>query len=242
MQHADPRIQDKTPETKSERIARLLEAEIRSGQLQDGSALSSESSLVSRFAVSRTTVRKSLGILADKGLIQTKVGIGSFVTYGGNVIDSGPGWSLALSSADTRMGTRILRISWITMDLDCPLPLSGEMLAVDRLRFREETGRGLSLERARVPWRDDFAPLLNDGLDGGSLSQTLAARGLHPASGEEWANVLPALSAEDAALMGRPEGTPMLRLRRLTRDAAGQPVEFVESFLDPELFGLHMTF
>ncbi|WP_163847151.1 GntR family transcriptional regulator [Pseudooceanicola aestuarii] len=229
-------------ESKSERIARLIEAEIRSGQLQDGSTLSSENSLVTRFAVSRTTVRKSLGILAEKGLIRTKVGIGSFVTYAGSVIDSGPGWSLALSASDMRTGTRILRIARIQMDLDCPTGLAGEVLAVDRLRFREETGRGLSLERARVPWRADFEILIEDGLDGGSLSQTLSARGLHPASGEEWANVLPALSPEDAALMGRTSGAPMLRLRRLTRDAAEHPIEFVESFLDPELFGLHMTF
>ncbi|ETX28968.1 GntR family transcriptional regulator [Roseivivax isoporae] len=229
-------------QSKSERIASLLEAEIRSGQLQDGSALSSENCLVSRFAVSRTTVRKSLGILAEKGLIRTKMGIGSFVTYAGNVIDSGPGWSLALSSAGIRMETRILRIARLGMDLEVPVPLAGEMLAVDRLRFRTETGRGMSLERARVPWRAEFAALLEDGLDGGSLNRTLAARGLVPASGEEWANVLPSLGAEDAALLGLPEATPMLRLRRLTRDTAGQPVEFVESLLDPELFGLHMRF
>ncbi|MCR8723490.1 GntR family transcriptional regulator [Frigidibacter sp. ROC022] len=131
--------------SKSERIARLLEAEIKSGHLRDGVALSSENSLVERFAVSRSTVRKSLGMLAEKGLIRTKVGIGSFVTYAGNVIDNGPGWSVALSGNDTRMGTRILSIARIGMDLDCPVPLSGEMLAVDRLRFREETGRGLRL-------------------------------------------------------------------------------------------------
>nr|WP_275981975.1 UTRA domain-containing protein [Frigidibacter sp. ROC022] len=83
---------------------------------------------------------------------------------------------------------------------------------------------------------------MRDGLDGGSLSATLAARGLVPASGEEWANVLPGLSEVDAAIMGRVAGEPMLRLRRLTRDAAGKTVEFVESSLDPELFGLHMVF
>ncbi|WP_242531787.1 GntR family transcriptional regulator [Salipiger thiooxidans] len=82
-------------ESKSQRIARVLEAEIRSGTLTDGAALSSENALVERFAVSRTTVRKGLGILAAKGLIRTKVGIGSFVTYGGAVIDSGSGWRMA---------------------------------------------------------------------------------------------------------------------------------------------------
>ncbi|WP_138465849.1 GntR family transcriptional regulator [Poseidonocella sp. HB161398] len=230
-------------ETKSERIARLLEAEIRSGALHDGAALSSESALVVRFAVSRATIRKGLSILSEKGLIRTKVGIGSFVTFGGAVIDSGPGWSVALSGGEARLGARILRISRIGMDLDLPhIPAGTEVLAVDRLRFREETGQGLTLERARVPWRADLAPVLEAGLEQGSLSRTLAARGLVPASGEERANVLLSLPAADAALMGRRPGEPMLRLRRLTRDAEGGIVEFVESLLDPGVFGLHVEF
>ncbi|WP_289151321.1 GntR family transcriptional regulator [uncultured Salipiger sp.] len=228
-------------ESKSQRIARVLEAEIRSGTLTDGAALSSENALVERFAVSRTTVRKGLGILAAKGLIRTKVGIGSFVTYGGAVIDSGSGWSLSLADGRARLGTRILRIARLSMDLGDPAP-QGEMLAVDRIRFREETGQGLTLERARVPWRDDYETVLTEGLDGGSLSRTLATRGLSPATGEEWANVLCALPAGDAALMGRRAGEPMLRLRRLTRDGHGGLFEYVESVLDPEVFGLHMEF
>lgn len=227
--------------SKSERIVRVLEAEIRSGALHHGAALSSEHALVERFSVSRTTVRKGLGILAAKGLIHTRVGIGSFVTYDGAVIDSGMGWSLSLSDSNARLGTRVLGIARLEMDLASPAP-PGEMLAVDRIRFREGTGQGLTLERARVPWRDDFHAVLERGLDGGSLSRTLAAHGLVPASGEEWANVLTSLSADDAELMGRAPGEAMLRLRRLTRDASGTVVEYVESLLDPLLFGLHMEF
>ena len=171
------------PKTKSERIARVLEAEIRSGFLHDGAALSSETALVARFAVSRATVRKGLGVLAAKGLIRTKVGIGSFVTYGGAVIDNGPGWSLALSEGETRMGVRILSITRQPMDLDAPQVAAAEVLAVDRLRFRENTGRALTLERSRVPWREDFAALLRTGLEQGSLSRELELRGLSPAWG-----------------------------------------------------------
>ncbi len=232
-----------TAESKAERIARILEDEIRSGTLSDGAVLSSENSLVRRFEVSRSTVRKGLGILSSKGLIETKVGIGSFVTFGGDVIDSQAGWSLALSDKGTRIGARILRIARIGMDLDAPdLPPGSDVLAVDRIRFREETGRALSLERARVPWRAGFAEALTEGLVDGSLSKTMAEQGLVQASGEEWANVLPALSTEDAEVMGRTEGEPMLRLRRQTRNDAGAVVEYVESLLDPELFALRMEF
>lgn len=231
-----------TPETKPQRIARLLEAEIRSGAFHDGEPLSSESVLVGRFSVSRSTVRKGLDILAAKGLIRTRVGIGSFVTYGGAVIDNDLGWSLALSDVATKMGARILKITRQAMDLDDAGFEAGDVLAVDRIRFREETGRALTLERARVPWRTDFDPILVDGLENGSLSRTLESRGVLAASGEEWANVLPALSQVDALVMGRDAGEPMLRLRRLTRTADGAPLEYVESLLDPLLFGLHMEF
>ncbi|MBN9672226.1 GntR family transcriptional regulator [Roseibium aggregatum] len=231
------------PESKSERIARVLEAEIRSGTLNDGDSLSSEKALVERFSVSRTTIRKGLGILAAKNLIRTKVGIGSFVTFGGTVIDSGPGWSVALSDHNANVSARILRIARMPMDLETPdSALDGDILAVDRIRFREETGKVLTLERARVPWRDDLSPVLESGLEHGSLSKTLQARGLMPAKGEEWANVLPALSENDARLMGRSPGEPMLRLQRLTRSADDLVVEYVESLLDPTLFGLRMTF
>lgn len=230
------------PETKPERIARLLEAEIRSGVLQDGEALSSENALVERFSVSRSSVRKGLDILAAKGLIRKRVGLGSFVTCGGSVIDNARGWSLALSEAGVTMGARILKISRLLMDLEATGFDGEDVLAVDRIRFREETGAAVTLERARVPWRADFDPILVDGLEGGSLSRTMESRGIVAASGEEWANVLPALSEEDAAIMGRAAGEPMLRLRRLTRAVDGALVEYVESILDPGLFGLHMEF
>ncbi|GGG76280.1 GntR family transcriptional regulator [Salipiger pallidus] len=227
-------------ESKSDRIARVLEAEIRMGALRDGDPLSSEAALVERFNVSRSTVRKGLGLLAAKGLILTRVGIGSFVTYRGTQIDSQAGWSLSLPDGDARLGMRILRIVRAPMDLCAPGP-EGEMLHVDRIRFLEATGLGLTFERARLPWRGSFEPLL-DGLEGGSLSQSLASRGISAASGEEWAGVLPALSTEDAQAMGRTPGEPMLRLRRLTRDAGGAVIEYVESLLDPGQFGLHMEF
>lgn len=230
------------PETKPERIARLLEAEIRSGVLQDGEALSSESALVERFSVSRSSVRKGLDILAAKGLIRKRVGLGSFVTCGGSVIDNARGWSLALSEAGVTMGARILKISRLSMDLEATGFDGEDVLAVDRIRFREETGAATTLERARVPWRPDFDPILVDGLEGGSLSRTMESRGIFATSGEEWANVLPALSEEDAAIMGRAAGEPMLLLRRLTRSADGALVEYVESILDPGFFGLHMEF
>ncbi|MEX0339231.1 MAG: GntR family transcriptional regulator [Arenibacterium sp.] len=240
--------QDRTGEhligaPKSVKIADTLEGEIRSGALGKGAALESENALVKRFSVSRNTVRKSLEILNEKGLITTRSGIGSFVTYGGKTIDDRRGWSVALESGQDTLATRVLRIDRAPMDLpEAPAEAQTDCLVVDRLRFQVTTGVAVSLERSRVVWRAGFDNVLSDGLLNGSLTETLRAKGLAVASGDEWANVLPALSEDDAALLGRQAGEPMLLLRRMTRAADGSVIEYVQSILDPVRFGLHMTF
>lgn len=228
---------------KSVKIADVLEVEIKSGSLGKGAALASENALVKRFSVSRNTVRKSLEILNEKGLITTKSGIGSFVTYGGQTIDDRRGWSVALSSGADTLATRVLGIKRAPMDMEAAPPdAQTDCLFVDRLRFQVATGHAVSLERSRVVWRVGFDDILTNGLKNGSLTDTLRAKGLVVASGDEWANVLPSLQAEDAQALGRDQSEPMLLLRCLTRAADGTIIEYVQSILDPVRFGLHMKF
>lgn len=230
--------------SKSAQVAQTLEREIRAGRVLHGDQLASEQALMRRFAVSRNTVRKGLEELARQGLITTRSGIGSFVTFEGATIDNAVGWTLALSRSDAEIETRTLEIRRgrcpevaAALGLDDP-----EFLCVDRLRVLASDGTGLSLERSRMPWRDGFETTLDQGLPNGSLSETLAEAGLITNHGEEWASVLPALSPRDAAIMGRKPGQPMLRLRRVTRTSDGSVIESVESLLDPSRFGLHLAF
>ncbi|MEM6823569.1 MAG: GntR family transcriptional regulator [Pseudomonadota bacterium] len=230
--------------SKSERIAHHLEDEIRSGVLARGQALESENALVRRFSVSRSTIRKSLELLSSKGLITTKTGIGSFVTFDGRPLDDSSGWTVAFSKADMELDTRLLRLLRGGMDLEGyeHVPTGADCLIVDRLRVSVRSGEGVSLERSRVPWRNALNGVLQYGLADGSLSKTLRQHDLTVASGDEWASVLPRLSDTDAKLMQRSSAGPMLRLKRMTRSRNGEVVEVVESLLDPELFGLHMEF
>lgn len=233
---------------KSERVAQALAREIRAGNILRGDQLSSEGALMQRFDVGRNTVRRGLRILVDQGLITTRSGIGSFVTYQGSTIDSQKGWSVALSCGPNRLTTCLLdlrRANCTAADTFIAarnLPPPGDYLCIDRLRICPSTAQAVSLERSRLPWRDGLSGLLNEGLIGDSLSRTLAVQGLFAASGEEVAGVLPRLPEADAALMNRVPGTAMLRLQRLTYAADGTLLEQVESILDPDRFGLRMVF
>lgn len=228
---------------KSELVARTLEREIREGRVGHGDLLESEVGLMRRFSVSRNTVRKGLDILSRQGLITTRTGIGSFVTYDGTTIDSNLGWTVALSSGAGEVTTRLLRLDREGSDrADRNLGTTSEYLCVDRLRFCSSAGYGISLERSRLPWRDGFAETVEKGLKEGSLNRTLAAIGLSAAKGQETVSIIPALSERDATIMERPAGVPMFRLERVTRCADGSVLEYVDSILDPARFGLRIDF
>ncbi len=228
---------------KPERVASALERDIRSGKLGYGAQLESENELVRRFAVSRNTVRKGLEALAGKGLIATRVGIGSFVTFDGKTIDNALGWTRALSSRTEQVETRLLRLALVK---DAKLAallneLQTQFIAIDRTRSLGSTGRVVSIERSRVPLRPGLESVVEHGLAGGSLSATLASAGLRGESGEEWAEI-ECLGKTDAKIAGVDPGTPFLRTRRLVRGPQGRVIEYVVSLLDPRHFALHLDF
>src|ERR1700739_4544688 len=56
-----------------------LAADIARGEFPIGSQLPTEDRLIQRFAVSRTTVRKAIQNLSDRGLVEIRHGTGTFV-------------------------------------------------------------------------------------------------------------------------------------------------------------------
>jgi len=87
-----------TNDTKSNKGARGITAQIkkaiRSGLLLDGDQLPPERELSETYSASRSTIRKALDELERSGMVQRKVGSGTFVRYSGpdsidveNVID-----------------------------------------------------------------------------------------------------------------------------------------------------------
>lgn len=224
---------------KHHRIARVLADEIRAGVHSDGSRLPGEHALTKRFKVSRTTLRNALQVLGEQGLISTHAGIGSIVTFDGTPLDDRLGWAQALAGQDTPLSTEVLRFATVSdaalaQDLDLA---DDRFVALDRVR-RLTDGRGVSLERSRIPAVGELAALPRTGLMEGSLNRTLIAMGRVTATGEGRVAVRP-LDEDDAGVLRHAAGAPFLRLSQVYRAVDGSVVEQVTSLLDPAHFELH---
>ncbi len=229
------------PPLKHEAIARVLEGEIRRGSMPHGRRLPGETALAERFSVSRNTVRAALVELGQAGLIATRSGRGSFVTYDGNPLNVELGWARALQEQGVETRVEVLTLDE-TSDPELAAGLgeaSDRFVVIDRLR--SAGGAGISYERSRIPALPAVRAAVAEGRANGSLTDLLRDAGLIAAQGEQWVEIRQ-LGEADAAVLGRRPGDSFLWSRCVTRDASGALVENVESLLDPTHFSLHFQF
>lgn len=230
------------PRLKHEQIAQVLEGEIRRGSMPRGRRLPGETALAERFSVSRNTVRAALSELGASGLIATRSGKGSFVTYDGNPLDVELGWARALEDHGVATRVEVVKLDEITDPaLAAELGETDDrFVVIDRLRSANGVGV-ISYERSRIPALPAVTRALADGRAAGSLTQLLRDVDLIAAQGEQWVEIH-RLTADEAHLLGRAAGDSFLWSRCVTRNDRGALVENVESLLDPDHFRLHFQF
>ena len=225
---------------KHEGIAATLGERIRAGKMPR--KLPGETTLAARFQVSRTTIRQALDELGRDGLITTRPGKGSFVTYDGAPLSTDRGWATAFRLQGIETTVEVRRIG-VVEDAALAKRLgqkSPEFVAVERVR-RIWDGGAISYERSRIAATDATRSLPETGLVDGSITATLASFGLFAEQGEQWVEARH-LAADEAEALGRDAAEWFLITQRLTRNAAGEFVEFVESALDPTHFRLYLKF
>ncbi|ATY15040.1 GntR family transcriptional regulator [Amycolatopsis sp. AA4] len=227
---------------KRQEIAGELRSEILAGTYGNGALLPGENELAQRFGVSRGTIRRALGSLAEEDLIDTQTGVGSFVTFDGRPLGAESSWGHAFAVIGAAVRAEIVRAQLVVdPELAASVSSAGmEFLALDRVR-RLADGTAVSLERSRVPALGRIADVPVEGLVDDSLTATMAEEGLTPARGEQWIAVAP-LESADAELLGRRPDEAFLHAVRISWDADGRFVEKVTSWLDPKRFRLHTTF
>lgn len=214
------------------RIASDVRGQIRAGALKPGAQVETELDLMSRYGVSRATVRQALGELVAEGLVEIRRGLGTFVVQARfeHTIGGFYSFSREIERHGLVPGTRVLDIGIESADDGVAEALairSGlPVVALRRLRLAGDDPLVVEtsyLPSARFPGLDafDFGSVrLYDTLLGSYGCRATRAR-------ETFEPIL--LDAAEAALLNQAPGGPALRVERIAFDQDEIPIEFCRS-------------
>jgi GntR family transcriptional regulator len=217
-------------------LAAELRARIYDGTYPRGGRLPAEPELSAEHRVSRVTVRLALGLLREEGLIEPSPGRGTFVRaafpvrlelarYRGQG-DVGPFTAACQAQGiDGRMTVVAVDRLAASPEVAAMLELEEGAPVVRRVRHALIDGRPVQLQRSYFPAAVvDGTPLAEPAfLEAGTFA-TLRAIGRRPATiTEEVTAGLP--TGEEFAVVGT---GPVLRVVRVTRDAAGAVLELLQ--------------
>ena len=227
------------------RIADSIAEQIATGRLKTGDQIPPERTIAEEFASSRMTVRQALRHLADRGLVKTRIGQGTFV--GTPVIQQQlstlTGFTEEIESQGRAASSIVVDAARRTPDEESVqrlgLTSSADVWRICRVRLVDQ--EPVALETTEV--NADLTPGLLDRADFARVSLYATLRehyGLIPATAEQ---TLAATSADHSVALPLRirTGAPVLRLSRLTRDAGGRALEFVRSYYRGDAFEMKTT-
>lgn len=229
---------------KTRRVYLLLRDAIARGDPAPGRRLPGEQPLAVRFGVSRVTVRRALDALVADGLVQRRAGAGTFVRDA-----AGETGAMAVDFATLipqlvemeRTAARLLSFAYE------PAPPS-----VARAMGLDDGDRVQVATRVRLIGDRPFSHLTTyvpEAIAAGYTESDLATQPLFRLLERSGVRVRDAHQSVTAALAGPDvaralqvaEGSALLSLRRVVRDARGRGVEYLAALYRADLFRLEMT-
>lgn len=239
--HAD---QTPPPEGKARRVYLLLRDEMSNGSLPSGARLPSEHRLADTFGVSRVTVRRALDALSSDGWIDKRVGAGSVVRAKAEAPAIAANFATLMPQlVEMDRATTATLLSFTYGPAPEPVAAALDLARGARVqravRVRTTGGRPFSHLTTYVP--DDIARSYDaTDLASGPLFRLLERSGVAVDGAHQ--SVTASLAAADVAdALEVAEGSALLWLRRVVRDADGRGVEYLSALYRPDLFRLEMT-
>lgn len=209
------------------RIAEDLRARIHSGSLAPGADVPTEAELAARWQTSRGPIRNALALLRSEGMIETGRGRPA------RVVGHKPSQAVDVSIPFTRWAEGIGAVPGaVTQQLSRrragadtaeAFGIAEDDPVIEVLRLRLLDGRPTMVER--LVYLFDVGRVLFDvDLDAVSITEVLRDNGFPQASVDHEIDAV-AASTLDSDLLGVEEGSPILRLHRVSRDATGRTIE-----------------
>jgi len=211
------------------RVETVLAGDIADGSLPPGTQLPPEDGLVERFKVSRTTVRKAIQNLVERGLVEVRRGRGTFVTppkitqelteLTGFVEDM-----QALGRAPT---ARLLdkRILAADETVAHHLALTPGTLVISLRRVRLANGVAMSFDETYLP-RDLGEKVAENDLEAEPIFALLENRYDTPLVEAEYKLEAVAAGPAAAQALQVPAGSPIFLIERTSYTTGGRPVDY----------------
>ncbi len=210
-----------------QQVREKLIQRIADGRWKAGQVVPSEMQIAAELGVSQGTARKALDDMTAARLLVRRQGRGTFVATHDEARILFQFFKLKPDHADGVFPeSEVLLVSDASADAEEAIRLAlfrGEPVIRIR-RVRSLAGRRCIIETIVLP------TAIFDGLQSGdipnNLYNTFAERfGITVAGGNETLKAV-AASVEDAAVLGLPVGTPLLRIDRTAISVEGRPVEW----------------
>jgi GntR family transcriptional regulator len=223
-------------------LAQNMETAIRSGRLSSGSHLDNEIELARQLRVSRPTVRRAIAVLANRGLVIRRHGIGTLVVPVrvrrpvrlSSLFDD-------LKESGQAPTTRLLAHEVVPApaEVASSLQLSRGTRVLHFERLRLASDQPIALMRNFVPLALE-AMVTEDGLKSTGLYQLLRLGGINLRLASQ---TIGARSAQrrEGRLLTVPAGAPLLTMQRISYDDAGQPVEYGTHVYPAERYSFEMS-
>lgn len=222
--------------------AKALEDELTNGALEVGDRLPGERELCRRLEVSRVTIRRALGELRDRGLIEPAGSRGWFVAATSvgetNVL---VGFSDMARARGLRPSSRVLAAVTRPSTLQEAEQLSqapgAPIFQLRRIRFLDAIAVGLEVTRIPVA----VAPALaGTDFSQTSLYDELRTAGVIPTRADYDIQAV-AADPDQAALLGVGPGAPLLCAQAVTFDQSARPIELSHSVFRGDRYRFRTT-
>lgn len=226
-------------------LKEVLRQQIRAGHLAPHSAIPSEPELVSRYHVSRATVRQALTELVNEGLLYRQHGKGTFVCEPRvqQTLSELTSLTIELRRRGKRPGGLLLlsELARGTETMRRQLRLADEEQVVRLERLRSADGQFIAYEVDYLPYPRAISIYMRaKELAEGSLYQVMASEGLTPAIAEQSIKADKTTSRE-ADLLGVPAGEAVMRLLSTVFDQTGLPIAQCDTIFPAGRFDIQLT-
>jgi GntR family transcriptional regulator len=211
------------------RVETVLAADIAGGTLPPGSQLPPEEGLIQRFKVSRTTVRKAIQNLIERGLVEVRRGKGTFVTQPritqelteltGFVEDM---QVLGRSATARLLDKRVLAADQIVAH---HLALAPGTLVVRLRRVRLADGVAMSFDETYLP-RDIGEKVVDDDLEAEPVFALLEDKYDTPLVEAEYKLEAAAADPVAAQALQVPTGSPVFVIERTSYTTGNRPIDY----------------